>query len=196
MSEVDPKLAFFTVPTIADDMAPLEPCLVLDEDRWRQIEFFDARRQDEIKRILRALKAYVSEHTQGQYWNGCYARELAPAPVVAGASALREVEAALGKRAGAAALITSILGKQTMRIGRIVGGFTFSLGEGVHLYGFADDDGIQVLCAHVDVGADNAVLARAFSALNEVKGLILVDWQSQALLNWDRATGQINVWRP
>jgi hypothetical protein len=195
MSDVDPQSLLFTVPTVADDLPSLEPCLTLDDDRWRQIEFFDADRLDEIKRVLTDLKAYVSEHTQGEYWNGCYVRKLAPVPVIPGASALAEIEAVLVRRAGAAPLITSFAGNQR-QIGRVGGGFTFAMGGGVDLYGVQNADGVQVFCAHVDVGGDNAILTRLFLALHAAKGLLLVDWQSQMLLVSVNAAGRIYVWSP
>jgi hypothetical protein len=197
---VDPNTILFSIATIANDMAALDPIdgepsdddLVFHEDDWRQIEFFPLVRLAEIKGILTDYKAFEAAHRTANGWTRTFVRTLPAAPpVLAGADALANLERTLGVPAGPSAILFTSNEIQ----GRIRDGFTLQLGPGVALYGIANADIIPVLGANLRNG-DDSLVSDAFVALHRAHDLILVDWQAQMLIEAVEANGQLRVWAP
>ena len=69
---IDPKSIMFTVPTISDDLAPLDPIVSppktddpqMHEDDWGQVEFFHKSYQPELERMLKEYKAFEASNRQ------------------------------------------------------------------------------------------------------------------------------------
>ncbi len=201
VQQMNPNDILFSLPTIADDAAPLEPFSgktaggdpIFHEDEWRQVEFLPGERLGEVERMLGELKAFAGAHRRSVGWDNVYARKLAPLPVLAGEGAVKSLEATLGATAGLAPLVFT--GANTI-IGRIAHGFSLSLGGGVTLYGFRDGAGMEVLGVDMAPGADDRVLTRAFAKLNASDRLILVDWRAQMALTAVQADGRLSVFKP
>jgi len=200
ITKIDPRKVLFSIPTIADDLAALEPIdkppgrsdVVLSEDDWTQLEFFPRAAQPAIQDQLTKLKAFETANRKAVGWKNIYVRKIERAAVIANASPLKHLETVLAKPSGGAAFITA----SNKIAGRIRQGFTFDLGGNIQLYGYAADNRIPVLAASVGPNADNMKLAAAFMKLNKSDGLMLVDWRAQLLLVAVSADGNIETWKP
>lgn len=199
---IDPKTVLFTISTLADDTAPVTPLkgkpgaddLALSEDSWRQIEFFPANREQEIRQALLALKAFEAEQrAPNGGWKKPYLRKLPDQPVIAGKTALGTLAKDLGVAARPAPVVTQ--GANTV-VGRVTNGFTLPIGRGVSLYGTSDANGIAVLAANVREGAEDDALLNAFLKLNAKHQMILVDWRAHLLLLGIAPGGSVRSWRP
>ena len=195
--KIDPGTIIFSISTIADDRPALKEAgpvgtneLIFHEDDWRQLEFFDRARLEELTPKLKEAKDFSNSHRQGVGWNKVYVRQLAVAPVIGGANAVN----VLGKHLGVAAAPGPILSTASAIIGRVADGFSFQMGGGVWLYGVSDDAGVPVLGACV-LGGDDEVLVRTFAMLNANHGVFLVDWRAHMVLTGVEAGGQIKTWR-
>ena len=201
VQHMNPKDLLFSMSTISNDAAPLEPFsgkagrqdLIFHEDEWRQIEFFPKERLGEIERKLTELKSFEAAHRKKLGWDKVYVRRLADAPVLSGRGALKSLEKTLGSKAAAAPIVYT--GTHTI-IGSVAGGFSLPLGGRVSLYGVTDGTGMPVLGADLNAPADNQVLVRAFSKLNARDHLILVDWRAERALISVSADGQVSVFAP
>jgi len=199
---MDPNKILFTVSTLSDDAAPVAPLkgkagatdMAFHEDDWRQIEFFPASREQEIKQALMALAAFEREQrAPSGGWKKVYARKLPAQPVVAGAAAL----GTLAKDLGVAVQPGPVIHQGPDKIlGRVAHGFSLPVGRGVALYGFSDASGVPVLGARVEEGAEDDALTNAFVKLNAKQHLILVDWRAHLLLSGIAKDGSFISWRP
>lgn len=199
---MDPNKILFSISTLSDDAAPIAPLkgkadaadVTFHEDDWRQIEFFPASREQEIRQALSALAAFEREQrSPGGGWKKPYVRKLPVQPVVAGTAAL----ATLAKDLGVAAKPGPIVNQGPNRIlGRVAHGFSLPVGRGVALYGFSDANGVPVLGARVEDGAEDDALTNAFVKLNTKHHLILVDWRAHLLLSGVAKDGSFITWRP
>lgn len=197
---VDVKTIRFTMPTVAADLiefvVPTKESFAgapqFHEDEWRQLEFFPAARLVEIKRKLSELKAFEQAHRSPPGWSEIYARRLHPTVVLPGKGSVARIAQTVGaKHVGAPILTTA-----SRPLGQVKGGFTLGLAGGVFLYGLTGDSGVGVLAAMVRPDGDDMELVRAFSALHQAHGLILVDWRFQMLLVSVAPSGALDVWRP
>lgn len=200
MTSMDPRNILFSMPTLADDMAALDPVergpsdedLVFHEDEWRQLEFYSSGRLGEIQGKLRELAAFEAAHRVQSGWTQVYVRQLRAAPVLAGPDALNSLSRGLGAQVQQ----SPVLFHGTHSItGRIHSGFSLQLGQRAWLYGFQDGTGIPVLGAMLQ-DADDQLLTSAFSRLYHSDRLVLVDWRAQMVLTGVTASGQIDVWSP
>jgi hypothetical protein len=198
---IDPKTILFSIMTIADDAAPIAPLktspgatdLGFHEDDWRQIEFFPASREPEIRQMLIALAAFDREQRTAGGWKKMYVRKLPAEPVVAGSAALDT----LAKDLGVAVKPGPVVNQGPNHIlGRVAHGFSLPVGRGVVLYGFSDATGVPVLGASVQEGAEDDALSNAFVKLHARHNLILVDWRSHLLLSGIAKDGSFITWRP
>jgi hypothetical protein len=198
---IDPSKILFSMSTIADDAAPVAPLkgrasatdLAFHEDDWRQIEFFPASREQEIKQALTALAAFEREQRTGSGWKKIYVRKLPAQPVVAGNAALDALARNLGVPVKPGPVVNA--GAGTI-LGRVTHGFSLPVGRGVAVYGFTDATGIPVLGANVQEGAEDDALSNTFVKLNVKHHLILVDWRSRLLLSGVSPSGSFITWRP
>jgi hypothetical protein len=199
---MDPNKILFTVSTLSDGAVPVTPLkgkagatdMTFHEDDWRQIEFFPASREQEIRQALMALAAFEREQrAPSGGWKKVYVRKLPAQPVVAGTAALATLAKALGVAAQPGPVINQGPGKI---LGRVAHGFSLRVGRGVALYGFSDASGVPVLGARVEEGAEDDALANAFVKLNAKHHLILVDWRAHLLLSGIAPAGNFITWRP
>lgn len=199
---IDPNSILFSMSTISEDAAQLAPLngeagaadVTFHEDDWRQIEFFPASREQEIRQTLTALAAFEKEHrVGGGGWKKIYVRKLPARPVLAGSVALGTLAKDLGVAPGPGPVVNQ--GPDKI-LGRIAHGFSLPVGRGVALYGFSDATGVPVLGAHVAEGAEEEALTKAFVKLNARRHLILVDWRAHLLLSGVAPSGNFISWRP
>lgn len=197
---IDPSKILFTVPTLSDDIAPLEQlegppskdALVLHEDDWCQVEFLPRDRLVALQRIFQEYKAFELANRTNHGWRNVYVRKLQRTPLITGADALHRLESLLGIGTGPAPILHS----SGTIIGRPVNGFSIELGGTITLYGYTTMDGIPVLAASVGPQPDDRLLTNAFLKLHHDAGLILVDWKQQFVLMGASTSGEIKVWRP
>lgn len=197
---IDPNTIRYTVPTISDDLAPMEQVQVplpegaftLHEDDWCQVEFFAAARLPELQRMLNEYRAFESKNRASYGWNNVYVRRIERSPVLGGGDALERLGGLLNSNAGDA----PVLHATASLTGRVTNGFSMSLGGNIWLYGYASNEGIPVLAASVGEHPDDQVLTTAFAVLYREAGLVLVDWKQQLVLVGVDGNGQIEVWRP
>ena len=199
---MDPNKILFSLSTLSDDAAPIAPLkgkagatdVTFHEDDWRQIEFFPASREQEIRQALMALAAFEREQrAPGGGWKKVYVRTLPAQPVIAGTAA----PDTLAKDLGVAVQPGPVVNRGPDRIlGRVAHGFSLPVGRGVALYGFSDASGVPVLGAQTEDGAEDDALAHAFAKLNAKHHLILVDWRAHLLLIGIAKDGSFISWRP
>lgn len=197
---IDPSKILYTVPTISDDLAPLEKvelplassALVLHEDDWCQVEFFTAARLPELKRTLTEYKAFEARSRTSSAWKNVYVRRIERTPVLAGEDPRKRLSVLVKADLGAA----PILYVSDSITGQVVHGFSMSLGGNIWLYGYVSAEGIPVLAASVGSDPDDQVLVSAFAQLRREAGLVLVDWKQQLVLVGVDASGTIEIWRP
>ncbi|MFZ6743710.1 hypothetical protein ACO0LC_10825 [Undibacterium sp. JH2W] len=198
MVTVNPQEILFSIPTLANELAPLLPVteqpkaadFLLHEDEWEQMEFFAAERAEEVQATLSEYHLFEAGHRTEGGWRKAYLRQLARTTVLR--LPVSELAAALGGKPGPAPLLYYA----TSLSGQVQDGFSIALGGNVSLYGYTNADGIPVLGVSMGPDADNARLIATFSYLYTNHDLILVDWRSQMLLRAVNAAGQLDVWRP
>jgi hypothetical protein len=198
---MDLSSALFIVPTIPNDLPPLEPVvgepdeagIVLHEDEWSQVELFPKGQLASAQKILNAYKPFEAAHRAAAGWRQVYVREIDRTAVIPGRDAVARLEAILGTKVGPAPLLYSPGSIPE----RVMHGFSLPLGGGAALYGYATPAGIPVLGALIgDDDSGHAKLREAFVKLHAAAGLVLVDWRGQFVLQSADANGQLDVWRP
>ena len=197
---IDPKSILFTVPTISNDMPPMEPlketppdsAFSFHEDDWSQLEFFPKDQLGAVQRLLSEYKLFEAKNREKYGWRDTYVRKIARVPVVSGSHAVADISRILGASPGPAPVLYST----SSITGRVTSGFSIPLGGNVTLYGYSQDAGIPVLGALVGRNPDDQKLVQAFFVLNEMYGLLLVDWRQQLLIVGRAADGSLSVWQP
>ena len=197
---IDPHSILFSVPTISNDLAPLEPVegelrefdFAFHEDDWSQVEFFPKGQLATVQRILEAYKPFEVANRTGHGSRNVYVREIDRAAVIPNRDAVARLEAILGSKVGPAPVLLSA-GSMT---GRVKHGFSLPLGRGVTIYGYATPAGIPVLGALLGDDPDHPKLVEAFVKLNAAEGLVLVDWCQQFIVVSADFDGNIEVWPP
>jgi len=197
---IDPKALLFSLPTISDEGAPLEPAtaapgptdFVFHEDEWRQVEFYPRRRLPEVQRAMSELKVWEASHRVGNGWSQMYLRKLSSGGLLSQGTSAGTLGEQLGVPLGSAPMLFY---SDTIA-GRVKRGFSLALGGRVSLYGYENESGVAVLGAYLDAPADDQVLVRAFTRLSAVDDLILVDWRAQMIAVSAGRDGKIEVWRP
>jgi hypothetical protein len=197
---VDPKKILFSVPTLSDDIAPLEPLIEkptskdfgFHEDEWCQIEFLPKSQLKPVQQMLKEYKQFEQAHRIHNAWNDVYVRKIQRMPVLSAPQPIEKLEHLLEAKSGNAPYLftySSISGK-------VKNGFTIPLGGNITLYGYVDKESIPVLGADVDTNPDDFLLTNAFLKLNASDSLILVDWRAQMLIMEAPDPSQIGMWRP
>ncbi|WP_242109350.1 hypothetical protein [Luteimonas aquatica] len=197
---LDPSTLLFSMPTISNDLAPVEPLqappqeadFVLHEDEWAQVEFFPGTKLADVQGMLVEYKAFEAEHRERHGWRNAYLRRIDRVPVLDGARALERLQRVLDATAGAAPILFS----SGAGIGRVMDGFSLPLGGNVALYGYLAAEGIPVLAAALGENPDNGRLVDAFAKLHASDGLILVDWRQQLALTGLAQDGSLQAFRP
>ncbi len=200
IQNIDPKTILFSIPTLSDDIAPLERVdgpanktdLIFHEDDWSQVEFLPKSLVPEIQRMLKEYKSFEQAQRVRSGWRNVYIRKVPREPLFTSPESVQQLEKLLGAKAGLAPILFST----SKTGGRVKDGFTLPLGGNVVLYGYTTGQGILVLGASVGSNPDDSKLARAFINLNSNCGLVLVDWRAQMLLISADTAGQIQVWKP
>lgn len=200
ITSVDPRTLYFSMSTIANDMAPLEPVTqiadadpLIHEDEWRQIEFFPAGRLPEIRAILEELVRFEAANRHGDVFRNIFVRTLPDAPALAGGDAQQILAEQLGVPPGPGPVLFQGSDGAT---GRIANGFSFPLDGRVTLFGYRSERGVMVLSAVVGSGGNHEALTQAFIKLNRARGLIAVDWRSHMILVGVSPDGRIEAWTP
>jgi hypothetical protein len=199
-TSIDVKSIRYSEPTVAADAIAFvmptretfEDAPQFHEDAWCQIEFFAASRLPEIKTRLTELESFEKRHRTRYGWTDIYARRLERTPMTGGPDALSRLEEALpGKR-----LPSPILTTTSQPLGQVKDGFTLRLGDTGIVYGIATNEGLVSLGAMVEPGGDDAMLTKAFVALNQKFQFSLVDWRTRMVLVSVDPVGDVRVWRP
>lgn len=197
---MDPSKMLFSVPTISDDLGPVEKVelplpdstFTLHEDDWCLVEFYSVARLPELKRMLTEYKAFEAKNRTSSGWKNVYVRRIERTPVMVGSGALERLSSLLGTTAGDAPVLHST----TALTGRVVQGFSMALGGNIRLYGYAANEGLHVVAASVGEHPDDQMLTSAFAKLHKEEGLVLVDWKNQFILVGLSDGGHIDVWKP
>lgn len=197
---LDPSKILFSVPTIADDLGPVEKVdlplpdntFTLHEDDWCLVEFHSATHLHELKRMLTEYKAFEAKNRTSSGWKNVYVRRMERTPVIVGSGGLERLSSLLGTTADDAPVLHST----TALTGRVRQGFSMTLGGNIRLYGYVSNEGLPVLAASVGEHPDDHVLTSAFAKLHKEAGLILVDWKNQFILVGVSDGGQIEIWKP
>jgi hypothetical protein len=198
---MDPNSILFTVPTISNDLAPLDPVagklrqsdFAFHEDEWSQVEFFANGRLAMVQRMLKEYKAFEAANRAKYGWRKTYVREIDRTMVISGREAVSQLEAIFGSKAGPAPVLLS---STASIIGRVKDGFSLPLGGNVTLYGYATPAGIPVLGALIGDNPNHQKLTEALITLNAAEGLVLVGWRQQMVLESVPPDGNIRVSRP
>jgi len=197
---VGPKKILFSVPTLSDDIASLEPLnekpsskdFGFHEDEWCQIEFFPKSQLTTIQQILKEYKQFEQTHRVHQGWDAVYVRKIQRGPVLSSIQPIENLEKLLGAKAGSAPFLFTYGAIS----GKVKNGFTIPLGGNITIYGYVDGDNIPVLGANVGKSPDDSRLTDAFLKLNASDGLLLIDWRAQLLIIGASSDSQVEVWHP
>lgn len=205
---LNPQDIMFTVPTISNDLPPLDAIteqpnadhVAFHEDDWCQVEFFAKARLPEIQRILAEYKAFEAENRKmttidGQeypIWKNTFVRKIERQAVVPGPKAAERVASALEAVLGPAPTLFS----SNAWTGRVLGGFSIQIGAGVVLCGYEEGDSVPALGAFLGGDAEHSSLGTAFGKLAAIESLILVDWRAQMVVTAIDSQGMLQVWQP
>lgn len=197
---IDPNKILFTIPTLSDDLAPVEQvqlpipdsAFTMHEDDWCQVEFFPKARLPQLHRMLKEYKSFERINRSSFGWKNVYVRRIERVPVLSGEQALTRLGSMFSSTVGQA----PILHATTSLTGQVTNGFTMPLGGNIWLYGFVSDEEVPVLAALVGEHPDDAVLTAALCKLSHAEGLVLVDWKQQLVLTGVYSAGMVEVWRP
>lgn len=197
---IDPKTVLFSVPTLSNDFAPLEPVsmkpserdLVFHEDDWSQVEFFPKSRLGEIQQMLREFKIFEAKHRVQYGWRDVYARKIKRLPIFAGNYSAEQLAKLVGGTIGTP---PTLFASNTI-MGKVKNGFTISLGGNVSLYGVVESNNVPVFGAIVGPNSDSSKLTDAFMKLSKNKELILVDWRAMLVLVSVTPEGKLDAWKP
>jgi len=197
---LDPKSILFSMPTLSNDLAPVEHFegeprdsdVAFHEDEWSQIEFFPQSQLAAVQRTMNEYKSFEAANRAEYGWRNIYVRKLERTAVVGGPRAVHSIEAAFHAKAGPAPVLFS----SSSIIGQVTDGFSIPLGGSIFLYGYATDAGIPILGALVGENPDHQILVKAFVTLNAQEGLVLADWRQQLMLISAAPSGDLDMWRP
>ena len=197
---IDPKKILFSVPTLSDDIAPLEPLsekpsskdFGFHEDEWCQIEFLPKSQLKTAQQMLKDYKQFEQAHRVHEGWNDVYVREIQRVPLLSTTQPIENLEKLLGAKAGDAPFLFTYGAIS----GKVKNGFTIPLGGNITIYGYVDGDNIPVLGANVGKDPDDSRLTDAFLKLNASEGLLLIDWRAQLLIMRASSDSQVEIWRP
>lgn len=205
---VDPKTIMYSVPTISDDLAPVDAVIekpgaqdpMFHEDDWCQVEFLPQAYLPEVQRMLKEYKVFEAANRhkttvrgkEYSVWRNTYVRKVSRQSLISGPEPVERLEKILGAKAGPAPVLFS----SNSLTGRVKEGFTIALGGNVLLYGYRHAGVIPVLGASIGGNPDDKVLTTAFGKLNSSDGLILVDWRSQFVLTSVTPAGKVQAWQP
>ena len=199
-ASIDPKRILFSIPTLSDDIAPLEPLRVrpsskdfaFHEDEWSQIEFFPRNKLYTVQQLLKEYKQFELAHRANRGWSEVYVRKIQRVPVLSSVDPIAKLEGLLGVKVGPG----PILYTSSEISGRVRNGFSIPLGGNVTIYGYVDHQDIPVLGANIGKNPDDLRLTDAFTKIHASDEVILVDWRAQLLMIDVDKTSQIEVWRP
>lgn len=186
----------FTMPTVATDAVAFEMpnarsfegAPQFHEDEWAQLEFFSKSRFGEMQKKLKELKAFEVNNRTQYGWNKIYARKISR-------QVIDELPQNISGELKGISRPAPILTTSSHPLGQVKNGFSIELGKNAYLYGLKSAERITVLGASLQ-GADDMLLANAFSILNKKYGLILVDWRQQFVLVSVGKNGEFEMWRP
>ncbi|HRE81474.1 MAG TPA: hypothetical protein PLN52_10520, partial [Opitutaceae bacterium] len=97
---IDPRTILFSVPTLSDDIAALEPMdrapngadLAFHEDDWAQVEFLPKSLLPEIQRMLKEYKTFEQANRVKSGWRKVYIRKIQRRPLISGAHPVQQLE--------------------------------------------------------------------------------------------------------
>jgi hypothetical protein len=197
---VDLSSIRYTMPTVAADaieyVMPTKESFdgapQFHEDAWRQLEFFPKARLGEIQQTLRELQAFEKANRTQYGWTTIFPRRVDRSLVIPGTPSALALALAFSASVKPAPILTTA----SQPLGQVKDGFSIELGPNAHLYGLSNGEGINVLAAHMQSGADNMLLSQAFSKLSQQYEVILADWRGQFILVSVATDGKIEVWHP
>ena len=125
---IDPRRVLFSVPTISNDLAPLEQVKTkpsqtdfsFHEDDWAQVEFLPRSQLPVVQRLLQEYKTFEAANRAQVGWRNTYVRRFERTDVIRGAEALKELESILAVKAGPAPVLFSA----SAVTGRVTNGFS------------------------------------------------------------------------
>jgi hypothetical protein len=208
VQSIDPNSIMFTVPTVSNELPPLDRVetqprddeLRMHEDDWCQVEFFHKSYLQELERLLREYKAFEASNRQmitikgEQYpvWRNAYVREVARQPLLTGEDPVGQLARIVGGHIGPAPVLHST----SSWTGRVKNGFTVRIGRNVDLYGYNLEGSVPVVGASLGPDSDDQALVRAFTRMNAALGLVLVEWKLQFILLDMKPDGNVKMWQP
>jgi hypothetical protein len=196
---IDPDLIRASIPTMCDELPPLDAItddgtdadLRFHEDDWRQIEFLPRTALPEIKRMLGEYTVFERENRTEYGWNKIYVRKFTCPGIATGKDPQRGLANLLGVEPGPAPILFAYSAGSS----RVRGGFTFSLGGNCHLYACGNDDGHTVLGACVGADAEGSRLVAACAKLQAAMDVVLVDWRAQIVILDVAGNQELNLWQ-
>ncbi|MCE9548027.1 MAG: hypothetical protein K8T25_21345 [Planctomycetia bacterium] len=140
---VDPGKILFSLPSIFNALAPLSTLtlvgdeLILHEDDWRQVEFVSNSFQDEIEEEIASIRRVHQDEWANPGWRNMHVRTRPTRPIVS-----RLTLSGLAK-SNNVARVREVSYRDAES--PIADGYSFSVCDGLFLYGTAPGDVIEVL---------------------------------------------------
>jgi hypothetical protein len=181
IGQVDPRKLLFSLPTISNELAPMEEgttklgrnVLEMHEDDWRQIEFLSRRRQPEIEATLAAIRTIYSDHrVESGAFKEIHVRKGLAEPIDEHTVDFASVN---GLFNGDAAPYDGLSFAGVA--GTVLGGFAWRIAEGLDLYGRRRGTTVTELGLFLHGSPDGATtFMKSISRLADTHTLWLVDW--------------------
>jgi hypothetical protein len=172
---VDPNSLLFTLPSICGVALPMTApgpasadVVVLHEDDWRQCEFVDVSRHQDISAELAAIRHVRATSAVGVGFRDVHVRDRISDPLPKGIT-----WAAVTEQLGAFEPIGGVALQD--RSNRVVGAAAARLPDNVNVWGLDQDGELTALCVENLAGASPATIA-ALRGIADTFSLALLDW--------------------
>ena len=175
---VSPGDILFSLPTLSNDIAELEPAaslenlLVVHEDDWRQCELVCRHHAGQIEAELAQVRRIHETEGQGGAFRKCHVRSTIPLPLDGASLSLAALRGALRAEKAYAGVAFNHVAAVVKR------GFAFRCAHGFDVWGQLGEGGdVAFACLpHLDTVLAAPEGRDAFDALLAQHDLVFVDW--------------------
>ncbi|QDT74415.1 hypothetical protein [Lacipirellula limnantheis] len=205
LQRLDVTSISFSLATICDELPPLHEVnadaatddMQLHEDAWRQIEFVQVERRAEIAALVAEVRQFKINHWNGSGWNELYVRRDRFPGLPSLGLDLQALREARTWRSCTGVQVYSLAPHMPAGIESqsVREGFSFGITPQAFVYGYEQEGKIAALGVSLYLEGDDdlSAVTYAFLAIGESLPLLVVDWESDAVVNL-RERVEIDRW--